>query len=210
MHAGSWRMIASSIERKRSASLSISCRCCLAARRRCSITMAHQRRRGTRNRTQKATVMYCMASPLGFGASVGQAALKLSVAPIVPFVRLESHKVTVAVLVVADIVIDMVAATTAAPRAYLYGSVPTAAMFLGRRGLQRVSFIQENHKRESRFSDTVFLFTASHPSGALAPGPLTFGGVGGSLPRAPVAALPSFGSIHSSTHLELGAQHTYM
>ena len=143
--------------------------------------------------------MYCMASPLGFGASVGQAALKLSVAPIVPFVRLESHKVTVAVLVVADIVIDMVAATTAAPRAYLYGSVPTAAMFLGRRGLQRVSFIQENHKRESRFSDTVFLFTASHPSGALAPGPLTFGGVGGSLPRAPVAALPSFGSIHSST-----------
>ena len=107
MHAGSWRMIASSIERKRSASLSISCRCCLAARRRCSITMAHQRRRGTRNRTQKATVIYCMASRLGFGASDGQAALKLSVAPIVPFVRLVSHKVTVAVLVVSDIVIDI-------------------------------------------------------------------------------------------------------
>ena len=129
-------MIASSIERKRSASLSISCRCCLAARRRCSITMAHQRRRGTRNRTQKATVIYCMASRLGFGASDGQAALKLSVAPIVPFVRLVSHKVTVAVLVVSDIVIDivMVAATTAAPRAYLYGLVPTAARFLAGEG----------------------------------------------------------------------------
>jgi hypothetical protein len=60
-----------------------------------------------------------MASPLGFGTSDGQAALKLSVAPIVPFVRLVSHKVTVAVLVVADIAIgiEMVAATTAAPRA---------------------------------------------------------------------------------------------
>ena len=129
MHAGSWRMIASSIERKRSASLFMSCRCCLAARRRCSITMAHQKRRGTRNRTQKATVIYCMASPLGFGTSDGQAALKLSVAPIVLFVRLVSHKVTVAVLVVADIVIDFVAATTAAPSAYLYGLVPTAARF---------------------------------------------------------------------------------
>ena len=107
MHAGSWRMIASSIERKRSASLFMSCRCCLAARRRCSITMAHQKRRGARNRTQKATVIYCMASPLGFGTSDGQAALKLSVAPIVLFVRLVSHKVTVAVLVVADIVIDI-------------------------------------------------------------------------------------------------------
>ena len=128
MHAGSWRMIASSIERKRSASLSISCRCCLAARRRCSITMAHQKRRGTRNRTQKATVIYCMASPLGFGTSDGQAALKLSVAPIVLFVRLVSHKVTVAVLVVADIVIEL-AATTAAPSAYLYGLVTTAARF---------------------------------------------------------------------------------
>ena len=48
-----------------------------------------------------------MASPLGFGTSDGQAALKLSVAPIVLFVRLVSHKVTVAVLVVADIVIDI-------------------------------------------------------------------------------------------------------
>ena len=72
-----------------------------------------------------------MASPLGFGTSDGQAALKLSVAPIVLFVRLVSHKVTVAVLVVADIVIDIVvAATTAAPRAYLYVLVPTAARFL--------------------------------------------------------------------------------
>jgi hypothetical protein len=61
-----------------------------------------------------------MASPLGFGASDGQAALKLSVAPIVPFVRFVSHKVTVVVLVVADIVIEIVAATTAAPRAYPY------------------------------------------------------------------------------------------
>ena len=137
MHAGSWRMMASSIERKRSASLSISCRCCLAARRRCSITMAHQRRRGTRNRTQKATVIYCMASRLGFGASDGQAALKLSVAPIVPFVRLVSHKVTVAVLVVADIVIVMVAATTAAPSAYLYVLVPTAARFLSGGGISQ-------------------------------------------------------------------------
>jgi hypothetical protein len=56
-----------------------------------------------------------MASPLGFGTSDGQAALKLSVAPIVPFVRFVSHKVTVVVLVVADIVIEIVAATTAAP-----------------------------------------------------------------------------------------------
>jgi hypothetical protein len=147
--------------------------------------------------------MYCMASPLGFGASVGQAALKLSVAPIVPFVRLESHKVTVAVLVVADIVIDMVAATTAAPRAYLYGSVPTAAMFLGRRGPP------ESQKRILFFRHRVFVHSFT-PVRCASPRALTFGGVGGSLPRAPVAALPSFGSIHSSTHLDLGAQHTYM